>query len=402
MKQQDLAPWEVPPDEAYWHALLQEGEYGEGLTISASAVGQEPSPGPDVKTLSSDPAPGAAREPKSVAASTFDSPGAPDHLRGTFSAPTATADDLEVTRDDLSATPGDPTGTPDDPSGAGDPWLGSDPPSFADDPDLATEIHACWQVFAEYQEEGKLIDLPVESYNRGGLLVRWNGVVGFVPASQLCDGLRYGDERGRLNDLAARVGNVLSLRVIEVDAHQNRLIFSERAARHIEEPDLGILADLNAGDVCHGQITNLCTFGAFVDLGGVEGLIHISELSWGRVAHPADVLQSGQEVDVYVLNVDRAQGRVGLSLKRLQPDPWNSVEDRYQIGQVVEGTVTNIVNFGAFVRLEEGLEGLIHASELGGGVIPALHTVREGESVLVRINSIEGSRHRIGLSLERA
>jgi small subunit ribosomal protein S1 len=152
--------------------------------------------------------------------------------------------------------------------------------------------------------------------------------------------------------------------------------------------------------VCHGQITNLCTFGAFVDLGGVEGLIHISELSWGRVAHPADVLQSGQEVDVYVLNVDRDQGRVGLSLKRLQPDPWNSVEDRYQVGQVVEGTVTNIVNFGAFVRLEEGLEGLIHASELGGGIMPALHTLREGENVLVRINSIEGSRHRIGLSLE--
>ncbi len=179
------------------------------------------------------------------------------------------------------------------------------------------------------------------------------------------------------------------------------MIFSERAARHIEEPNLAILHELNPGDVCRGQITNLCTFGAFVNLGGIEGLIHISELSWGRVSHPADVLQSGQEVDVYVLNVDRHQGRVGLSLKRLQPDPWDSVEERYQVGQVVEGMVTNIVNFGAFVRLEEGLEGLIHASELTGDMTPSLHALREGENILVRINSIEGARHRIGLSLEQ-
>jgi small subunit ribosomal protein S1 len=331
------------------------------------------------------------------------SDGSPDTLGdypGTPDDPTNVRADPAGVLDDLPASPDGLSGTPDDLPGAEDPWLESEFPLLADAPEPTKEIPACWTVFAQHQAEGKLIDLPVEGYNRGGLLVRWDGIVGFVPASQLCDGLRYGDERGRLNDLAARVGNVLSLRVIEVDAHQNRLIFSERAARHIEEPNLRILADLNAGDVCHGQITNLCTFGAFVDLGGVEGLIHISELSWGRVAHPADVLQSGQEVDVYVLNVDRDQGRVGLSLKRLQPDPWNSVEDRYRVGQVVEGTVTNIVNFGAFVRLEEGLEGLIHASELGGGAIPALHALREGESVMVRINSIEGSRHRIGLSLE--
>jgi small subunit ribosomal protein S1 len=393
MEQKDLAPWEVPPDEAYWHALLQEGEYGEGLTSSANAVRQEANPGLGARSLFPNPAPATTKKPQPAASSTpDDSPGTPDHLPGTLDDPIDTPDDVPGTLDN-------PTDTPDDPR-RGDPWLEPEPPPLIDTPEPANEIPACWKVFAQHQAEGQLIDLPVESYNRGGLLVRWNGVVGFVPASQLCDGLRYGDERGRLNDLAARVGHVLSLRVIEVDAGQNRLIFSERAARHIEEPNLGILADLNAGDVCHGQITNLCTFGAFVDLGGVEGLIHISELSWGRVAHPADVLQSGQEVDVYVLNVDRAQGRVGLSLKRLQPDPWNSVEERYQVGQVVEGTVTNIVNFGAFVRLEEGLEGLIHASELGGPSGSGIHSLREGDLVMVRINSIEGSRHRIGLSLD--
>jgi small subunit ribosomal protein S1 len=258
----------------------------------------------------------------------------------------------------------------------------------------------CWTIFAEYQTEGKLVSLEVESYNRGGLLVRWMDVVGFVPASQLCDGIRYGDEGERLQDLSTRVESSLTLKVIEVDATKNRLILSERAARHIEEPDLNVLDELNPGDVCHGRITNLCTFGAFVDLGGVEGLIHISELSWGRVSHPADVLQSGQEVEVYVLNVDRSQGRVGLSLKRLLPDPWNSVEERYQVGQVVEGEITNLVNFGAFVRLEEGLEGLIHASELGGPSGSGIHSLREGDLVMVRINSIEGSRHRIGLSLD--
>jgi small subunit ribosomal protein S1 len=118
------------------------------------------------------------------------------------------------------------------------------------------------------------------------------------------------------------------------------------------------------------------------------------------VAHPADILQSGEEVQVYVLNVDRGQGRVGLSLKRLQPDPWSSVDERYHVDQVVEGEITNVVNFGAFVRLEEGLEGLIHTSELNGGLVSGLHALREGTQVLVRINSIESERHRIGLSLE--
>jgi small subunit ribosomal protein S1 len=136
-----------------------------------------------------------------------------------------------------------------------------------------------------------------------------------------------------------------------------------------------------------------------VDLGGVEGLIHISELSWGRVSHPSDALQSGQEIDVYVLNVDRERGRVGLSLKRLCPDPWHTVESKYEIGQVVEGTITNIVNFGAFVRIEEGLEGLIHTSELSDPASSFQHDIREGEVVRVRIVSIDRPRHRMGLSL---
>ena len=254
-------------------------------------------------------------------------------------------------------------------------------------------------MFLDYYRQERTVDLQVVGSNRGGLLVRWNGVMGFVPASQLCSSPPYGDDEMRRESLTDRIGHTLTLKVIEVDGAQNRLILSERAARHVQEPHLDAIDQLNPGDICRGQITNLCAFGAFVDLGGVEGLVHISELSWGRVAHPSDIVQSGQEVEVFVLNIDRAQGRVGLSLKRLQPDPWQTVEIRYQIGQDVEGVVTSIVHFGAFVRLEEGLEGLIHASELTSLAQTAARTIHEGETLHVRITSIEGPRHRIGLSL---
>lgn len=393
----DLLPWEVPPDEAYWQALLQEGEYGEGtadLTGSPTSVNQRAELLEQTETQIEPPA--------DVPGGTLGSPDPPSPVRRQAAEPVGTdpllaaaaSDPLPSTHSEVESSlesPGNPDGHRSEDAG--------------DDSSDALQTLAgepgCWDLFSEYQASGQLIELDVESYNRGGLLVRWKDVLGFVPASQLCDGLRYVDERSRLDDLSDRVGTSLTLRVIEVDGAKNRLIFSERAARHIEDPNLAVLDELSPGDVCRGQITNLCTFGAFVDLGGVEGLIHISELSWGRIAHPSDVLQSGQEVEVYVLNVDREQGRVGLSLKRLQPDPWDSVQERYSVDQVVEGTVTNVVNFGAFVRLEEGLEGLIHASELTGEMMPSLHVLREGEHVLVRINGIEGTRHRISLSLER-
>jgi small subunit ribosomal protein S1 len=261
------------------------------------------------------------------------------------------------------------------------------------------QISSCWEVFAEHHTQDKAVELQVTSYNRGGLLVNWDDVTGFVPASQLCSSIPYDDEEHRRDALAQLVGMTLELKIIELDPTEGRLILSERATNRIEEPNLGLLDELTPGDIRHGRVTNLCAFGAFVDLGGLEGLIHISELSWGRVAHPSDVLESGQEVDVYVLKVDREQSRVGLSLKRLKPDPWNTVEDRYQIGQIVEGLVTNVVKFGAFVRIEDGLEGLIHASEFPGDVGIPSHYVQEGDAVQVRIMSIEGSRHRIGLSL---
>jgi small subunit ribosomal protein S1 len=154
--------------------------------------------------------------------------------------------------------------------------------------------------------------------------------------------------------------------------------------------------------MCEAAVTNLCDFGAFADLGGIEGLIHISELSWGRVGHPRDVLSSGQRVKVFIMNVDPQAERVALSIKRLQPDPWQSVEQRYQVGQTIEALITNVVDFGAFACIEEGLEGLIHISELAEGqFLHPRNVVKEGQRVKVNVLNIDGKARRLGLSLRQ-
>jgi len=200
--------------------------------------------------------------------------------------------------------------------------------------------------------------------------------------------------------LMSRIGASMVLRVIELSEEQNRLILSERAAQAQPGERADILTRLRSGDFVEGIVTNLCDFGAFVDLGGLEGLIHISELSWGRVGHPAEILERGAEVKAYVLEVNRDAGRIALSLKRLHPDPWETVQQRYQIGEIVEGVITNVVDFGAFARIEEGLEGLIHVSELAEGhFLHPRNVVSEGQHVSARILSIDGHARRLGLSL---
>lgn len=257
-----------------------------------------------------------------------------------------------------------------------------------------------WHEAAEIFNSGEVVQLPVVGFNRGGLLVNWRGLRGFVPASHLVGFPTYLGEEERRQELARRVGSELSARVIELDLESRRLVFSERAASSEAQRKEQVLAEIHAGEVRHGYVTNVCDFGVFVDLGGVEGLMHISEISWGRVSHPGDVLRSGQAVSVYVMSVDPRQGRVALSLKRLQPDPWVAVEDRYHVGQIIEGRVTNVVNFGAFVCIEEGLEGLIHISQLAeGSFLHPRSVVREGETVRARILSIDGSQRRLALSL---
>lgn len=261
-------------------------------------------------------------------------------------------------------------------------------------------LQAEWDEMRRLMDSDEVIELPVTGFNRGGLLVEWGSLRGFVPASQLIDFPAIPNNFTRRNALVGRVGQMLRLRIIELDPQQNRLILSERAADAQPGERADILIRLKTGDVVSGFITNLCDFGAFVDLGGLEGLVHISELSWGRVGHPADMLERGQEVRAYVLEVNRDAGRIALSLKRLYPDPWETVGERYRIGETVEGLITNVVDFGAFARIEEGLEGLIHVSELAEGhFLHPRNVVSEGQHVVARILSIDGHNRRLGLSL---
>jgi small subunit ribosomal protein S1 len=252
-------------------------------------------------------------------------------------------------------------------------------------------------------DRGENFALIVSGANRGGLLMDWNGLQGFVPASHLIEIPHNQDPRQRIGELAQHIGQSKTVRLIEVDPLQNRLVFSERAALSDFCSPAKILSSLRPDDVCKGVVTNLTSFGAFVDLGGVEGLVHVSELSWDRVRHPRDVLRPGQNLEVCVLGVNPEEGRIALSLKRLRPNPWVDVESRYYVGQVIEGQVTNVVNFGAFVRLEEGLEGLIHVSELAdGNFLHPRNVVREGDLVRVRVLNIDAQNQRLGLSLRKA
>ena len=262
-----------------------------------------------------------------------------------------------------------------------------------------------WRDAEKLFESGEIFEGVVAGFNKGGLIVRLGKVRGFVPSSQITSLKGRRRVEGEDDPLADLVGNQMQLKVIEIDRSRNRLILSERAAmrewrkQHKER----LLAELKEGDVRKGEVISICDFGAFVDLGGADGLIHLSELSWRRVAHPSEVLKVGDEVEVYVLNVDRDRRRIGLSLKRLEDDPWTVITSNYHVDQLVEGTITKLVKFGAFARIfDEDVEGLIHMSELSEERIThPREVVQEGEVRTLRIIRIDPDQRRIGLSLKR-
>ena len=257
-----------------------------------------------------------------------------------------------------------------------------------------------WQAAQKAFAEGKVLSLRVVGYNRGGLLAQYGQLQAFVPASHLVGLPRLPDPDERCRALEAKIGEVLDLKIVEIDRERGRLIMSQRAVAEARCGDF--LSQLQPGDTCTGRVTNLRPFGAFVDLGGVEGLIHVSELAWTRVNHPADVLKVGDQVRVYVMSVDPERRRVALSLKRLYPDPWSLIEERYTVGQVVRCVITNVVSFGAFARLAEGVEGLIHISELAeGNFLHPRNVVQEGDEVQARILSMDPANHRLALSLRQ-
>jgi small subunit ribosomal protein S1 len=229
-------------------------------------------------------------------------------------------------------------------------------------------------------------------------------VRGFVPLSQIADLRRGSADESVEARLEAMKGRNLLLKVIEMNRRRNRLILSERAAlqeRRAREKDR-LLAELQPGDTRSGMVSSICDFGAFVDLGGADGLVHLSELSWGQVSHPSQVVKVGDKVDVYVVGVDRENKKIALSLKRLQGEPWSRVNDKYQVGQVVNGRITKLAAFGAFAEIEPGVEGLIHISELSEDRIThPKQVVREGDELPLKIIRIEPARHRLGLSLRQ-
>jgi small subunit ribosomal protein S1 len=261
-----------------------------------------------------------------------------------------------------------------------------------------------WEEAGRLQTDGGIVQGQVIGYNKGGLLVQFNRIRGFVPASQVAQlhGRTAAEERQQA--LQRMVGQTIPLKVIEVDRERNRLVLSERSAtqewRKAQKHRL--LTELQPGDILSGRVNQLTNFGAFIDLGGADGLAHISELSWQRVNHPREVLTPGQEVKVMVVEIDAERERIGLSLRRLQANPWETIDQRYSLGQLVSGPVTNVAPFGAFVQIEEAVEGLIHASELD--VDPQAQPrdlLQPGQVVTAKIISLDKQRQRMGLSLRR-
>lgn len=235
--------------------------------------------------------------------------------------------------------------------------------------------------------------------NRGGILLAFGQIRGFIPNSQLVQNRTAGSQ-------AYSVGKDISTKVIEVDRERNRLILSERSAeqdvRQAKRKEL--LDTLKEGDICEGTVVNLANFGAFVDIGGVEGLIHLSELSWKRINNPAEKLKVNDQITVYVLKIDESKQRLALSMKRLEPDPWTFVADQYQVGQLMEAKITKLTNFGAFARLQDDyeLEGLIHISELSDDHIEHPNqVVKPGQDVTVRIIRVDPEQRQLGLSMKQ-
>ena len=262
-----------------------------------------------------------------------------------------------------------------------------------------------WEKAEEVMKEKEAFTDKVVGYNRGGLLVSFDKLRGFVPTSQLSYSRRMElsgeNAEKRFGEM---IGEEITLQIIEVDQERRRLIFSEKAASHETRDTIRdkIIEGLEVGDIKTGRVTSLADFGAFVNINGADGLVHLSEISWDRIRHPGDELKVGQEVQVQVISIDEEKRHIGLSIRRLKEDPWQDQIKSLKVGQLVEAKITRLTKFGAFAMLDSGIEGLIHISELSeehiGHPKEILH---ENDKVTLRIIKIEPESHRIGLSLRR-
>jgi len=259
-----------------------------------------------------------------------------------------------------------------------------------------------WRILQQRFEDAEAFEAEVTGFNKGGLLVNVEGVHAFVPLSQVV-GVR--PEQEGEGGLASAVGKQLRLKVIEINRRRNRVILSERAALQewrSQQKDR-LLSELKEGEIRKGRVSSVRSFGVFIDLGGADGLAHLSEVSWDRNKSPEEMYRIGDEVDVFVMKVDPDTKKIALSLRRAQPEAWDEIVDKYQVGRVVPGMVTKLVTFGAFARIEGPVEGLIHVSELvDRRIAHPKEVVREGDLLPLKIVRIERDRHRLGLSLREA
>jgi len=262
-----------------------------------------------------------------------------------------------------------------------------------------------WENVEKLLESDNVIDSKIIGFNKGGLIVGVEGLRGFVPSSQI-SAMRRSQSTGETPEQRWQkmIGQPITVRVIEVDRERRRLILSERAASTESRQSIKerVIEELEEGKVYTGRVTSLANFGAFININGADGLVHLSELSWDHIEHPREVLEVGQEVKVKVINVDRDKKRIGLSVRALQSDPWKSRVEKYSVGQLVEGVITRLTKFGAFARLEGDIEGLIHISEIAEHRIEhPKEVLKEGEVKSLRVIRIDPEQHRIGLSLRK-
>lgn len=275
---------------------------------------------------------------------------------------------------------------------------------------------AGWRELEKLQDTNETVEGQILAFNKGGAIVDVQKVNGFVPMSQLVsvsreifreitDADQNSEALARRAELQERdTGKVLQLKILEINRSRNRAIFSERQAvqEWRDAQKARLVQELTVGEVRSGEVTGISSFGAFVDLGGADGLIHISEMSWGPVAKPDDVVSIGDKIDVFVLRVDVENRKIALSLRRLEPEPWETIHERLRVDDVVDAKITKLTNFGAFARVEGNIEGLIHISELSDRVIGhPREVVSEGDDVRLKVLRIEPERRRLGLSLKQ-
>jgi len=261
-----------------------------------------------------------------------------------------------------------------------------------------------WHNLEHYFDNGEAFEAEVIGFNKGGLIVNTEGLNGFVPASQIV-GSRHGREGKEDSPFPQMVGKKVWVKVIEIDRKRNRLILSQRAAVKDwrEQQRDKLLTELHEGEIRKGKVSSIHSFGIFVDIGGADGLVPLSEISWERTNNPSKAIRVGDEVEAYIMKVDTESKRVVLSIRRAQPHPWDRVTERYKVGELVTGRVTNLTDFGAFVRIDSSIEGLIHISELADRRIShPKEVVSIGDILTLRILSIEPERRRMRLSLRQA